>query len=220
MQPGALPTGLGIVVGLEAEARLARRLVASGLVGISAATASGAASAAAQLLARGATHLLSFGLAAGLDPALRPGDLLVPAVVVAGGTRYLADPAFRALLGPGRDTSLLQSDVLVTGVAEKADLLDRTGCQALDMESGAVAQAAARRGVPFAVLRAICDPAGRNLPPAACIALRPDGRVNGPAVAASILWQPRQLPALIALGRDATRAKDQLSRWINDRLAM
>jgi hopanoid-associated phosphorylase len=206
---------LGIVVGLDGEARLARRLGASVLVGISGATAHGASRAAAELVAAGATHLLSFGLAAGLDPSFRAGDVLVPARVVADGTAHDTDPVLRTMLGAGSTAPLLHSDVLVSDRAAKAALWAASGCGSLDMESGAVARAAAAAGLPFAVLRAVCDPAGRTLPPAAGVPLRADGRLQGWAILRSILRRPGQLPALIALGRDAGRATTALSKRLS-----
>lgn len=206
-----LGPNLGIVVGLEAEARLVRRLGAGIEIGISAATASGAEQAALALLERGARRLLSFGLAAGLDPMLRAGDLLVPARVVTTERCFDTDPGLRNLLGPGLDTPLLQSDTLVREPGVKAALFARFGCASLDMESGIVARVAAGAGIPFAVLRAVCDAADHALPPAACIGLRSDGRLQAMAVAGSILRHPRQLPALLALGRDANRAKIALA---------
>lgn len=205
--------GLGIVVGLKAEATLARRLCPDAIIGISGATRAGADRAVHGLVAQGATRLLSFGLAAGLDPALQPGDLLVPEAVLVDG-RYLAtDALLRSLLGPGSAGPLLHSDVLVASSTAKADLLARTGCQSLDMESGPVALAAEAAGLPFAVLRAVCDPAGRSLPPAACIALQPDGKLRIVSLLRSILRQPGQIPALLALGRDAGRAKTALLNY-------
>jgi adenosylhomocysteine nucleosidase len=201
---------LGIVVGLDAEAKLARRLCPDAIIGISGATRAGADRAVSELVARGATRLLSFGLAAGLDPALRPGDLLVPDTVLVDGRHLATDPLLRALLGPGTPGPLLHSDVLVVSSAAKVDLLVRTGCGSLDMESGPVALAAEAAGIPFAVLRAICDPAERTLPPAACIALQPDGKLQIISLLRSILCRPGQVPALLALGRDVGRAKTAL----------
>ncbi|MGI4748634.1 MAG: phosphorylase [Janthinobacterium lividum] len=202
--------GLGIVVGLNAEAKLARRLCPDALIGISGATRAGADRAVRGLVAQGATRLLSFGLAAGLDPALRPGDLLVPDSVLVDGKRLATDPLLRSLLGPGSAGTLLHSDVLVASRADKADLLARTGCRSLDMESGPVALAAEAAGIPFAVLRAVCDPAERTLPPAACIALQPDGKLQIVNLLRSIMRQPSQVLALLALGRDASWAKTAL----------
>ena len=66
---------LAVVTGLEAEARIARR---AGLDALAAGGGPGAATRAADdLVRRGATALLSFGIAGGLDPALRTGTVVV-----------------------------------------------------------------------------------------------------------------------------------------------
>jgi len=113
----------------------------------------------------------------------------------------LSGPTPGALFGDGA--------ILATSAA-KAALHARTGAAAVDLESAAVARAAARHGLPFAVLRAVCDPAGRDLPRAALIALDSQGRIGTLRIAAAILSRPGDIPALIALGRDAARARHAL----------
>jgi len=78
------------------------------------------------------------------------------------------------------------------------------------MESGAVAAASAEAGVPFAVMRAVCDPAGRTLPPAALVALNSAGRLVAARLAMSILGRPGQLVQLFGLARDAAAARRAL----------
>jgi adenosylhomocysteine nucleosidase len=202
-----LPPRLGIVVGLRAEARLVAAIADPARIAISGATSAGAKRAAAQLIARGATHLLSFGFAAGLDETLRPGTLLIPAEIVAYASRYQTDPALSALFGPGVTGPLLHSDVLVADRADKQALRVASGCAALDMESGAVAIAASQAGLPFAVVRTVCDSAGDTLPHAARVSLRDGGSIDGPRIAASILCRPAQLPALMRLSRDVRAAQ-------------
>ena len=68
---------IGFITGLTAEARIAARC--GGLLRAGGGTPAGAERAARQLVAEGAGALVSFGLAGGLDPALRPGALVVPA---------------------------------------------------------------------------------------------------------------------------------------------
>ena len=80
---------------------------------------------------------------------------------------------------------------------QKADLHRTTGALAVDMESHVVARAARRHRLPFAAARVVCDPAHRALPPAARIGMKPDGRMDLPAVLRSVLAEPGQLPALI-----------------------
>ena len=85
-----------------------------------------------------------------------------------------------------------------------------TSAAAVDLESGAVARIAATHGMPFAVLRAICDPAERALPPAALAALDARGVIGSWRVIASLAAQPGQLPALLALAADAAAARRSL----------
>ncbi len=158
--------------------------------------------------------MVSFGLAGGLHPALRPGDLLRPARVLAADGAWDADPA---LLGGTTPGSLWGGGAVLATAADKAALHRRSGAAAVDLESAAVARVARRHGLPFAVLRAVCDPADCDLPPAALVALDPAGRIGLGAVLASVLANPRQVPALLALGADAARARRALARWVRER---
>jgi adenosylhomocysteine nucleosidase len=202
----------GFVVGLAAEARIAAR---SGFpVRAGGSTPSGAAEAASRLVREGATALISFGLAGGLDPALRPGMVVVPETVLSGGQAFHADAALTARFGGFTGHRLLAGETVATDAAAKRGLLAATGAQAIDLESGAVARVAASHGLPFAVVRAICDPAERDLPPAALVALDQAGAVGLLAVLRSVLWQPGQIPALLTLASDAARARRSLLRVV------
>jgi len=202
---------LGIVTGLTAEARIAHPL---GDVQAGGGTPSGAERSAENLVARGATALLSFGLAGGLDPALKPGDIVVPLAVVEHGVTYRTDPALSDTIGGWFGGLLVATDSVVVTAAEKSALWRSGMACAVDLESGAVARVAARNGIPFAVLRAICDPAKRDLPPAALAALDQRGAIGIWRVAGSIIRRPGQIPALIRLGRDAAAARDALVRRV------
>jgi adenosylhomocysteine nucleosidase len=197
---------LGIVTGLIAEARLARVL---GDTEAGGGLPEGAEAAAERLVARGARALLSFGLAGGLDPSLAAGAVLLPARVLESGFFHHTDPSLVARWGVPAGT-LLSEHAVIADAAAKAALFAATGALAVDLESGAVARVAARHGLPFAVLRAVCDPADRSLPPAALAALGSDGAVGVLRVLRALGARPGQLPALMALARDAATARRAL----------
>ncbi len=200
---------LAIITGLAAEARLAAPLGVSRFVG--GGTSAGAARAAAAALAAGATTLISFGVAGGLDPSLPPGTLLIPRQVFWRGAAYQADAALAAALGGYLGEALLAGDQIAASSDDKEALWHQTGAVGIDLESGAVAETARRSGVAFAVLRAICDPAGRDLPRAAIVAIDGSGVIGAGRVAASVMRRPWQIPDLVALALDAARARRALA---------
>jgi adenosylhomocysteine nucleosidase len=199
---------LGFVVGLAAEARIATRF--GTLVQAGGGTPAGAEAAATRLIADGATALVSFGLAGGLDPSLRPGALLVASDVLLDGERLAVDATLVKRFGGVTGHSILAIPAIVADAAAKQALRAATGAHAVDLESGTVARVARRHGLPFVVVRAICDPAERTLPPAALVALNPDGQIGLTLLIWSLIKRPNQIPGLLALARDASRAREAL----------
>jgi adenosylhomocysteine nucleosidase len=198
---------IGIVVGIAAEAKAAHRISANILC--SGGRPDVAAHQAYQLIATGATTLMSFGIAGGLSSTLRPGSLVVADEIITDFDRYpaLASCAsrIRAHVGP-----IYGSWTIVSNPAEKRALRKRTGALAVDMESGPIARVAMEAGIPFIALRAIADPATRGLPPAALLPLDENGRPNLSAVFWSILTDPGQIPALIDTGNQTRKALHRL----------
>jgi adenosylhomocysteine nucleosidase len=197
-----------LLVGFAAEARVAR--LSGWQVAIGGGTTEGAERETRRLIDAGATGIVSFGLAGGLDPALPAGTLIVAEAVTANGRVWRTDPELNSRLGGTTGHLCLGLDRVVSSAAEKQHLGRETGASLVDMESGAVAAIASEAGIPFAVLRAICDPADRALPPAALVALDPKGRLTAARLAMSVLANPRQLWALMGLAWDAASARRAL----------
>ncbi|QEO17495.1 phosphorylase family protein [Acetobacter vaccinii] len=210
----------GILVGLKAEARLVRRIFPRAAIAASGATRDGARREADRLAACGANCLMSFGLAAGLDPSLPAGTILIPDKVQGWGNVWACDPTLRHILGGNQAGTisgpLLHSDDVVLDAAHKAELFAASGCKALDMESAFLARAAEEAGLPFAVLRVVCDPADRTLPPVAGCVLSPDGGLKIGALLLSLLRAPGQIGGLINLGRDAAKARTAMLAFFQD----
>jgi len=164
--------------------------------------------------------VVSFGICGGLDRSLRPGDLIIGTEVVSAGDsigadefvirlldRRLADARERAVLG-----RIAGVDAPVLSVEAKTRLRAATGAVAVDMESQIAGRFAADRGAPFAMLRAVSDPADRDLPSLVLKAVASDGRTNIAAVISGLVGSPNQLPGLIAAARDSGAAFRALSR--------
>jgi hypothetical protein len=112
--------------------------------------------------------LVSFGLGAGIGPAMRPGDLVVAdRVVLPSGRSVPTDPDWRdgllARLGHAGSKVVVAG---VTGMDQPPVLVEdklcafRATCAALlDGESHLVAEAAEAAGLPLLVIRAVADPA-------------------------------------------------------------
>jgi hopanoid-associated phosphorylase len=175
--------------------------------------------------------IISVGVAGGLSPDFAPGSTVVGTAVVEGGVvdgvgRYPTDPDWMQRLWKAIPRSkpglVAGSDSVITFRPEKTALFERTGAVAVDMESHVAARAARACRLPFAVLRVICDPADRTLPPAALVAMKPDGSLAYEAILRSVAARPAQLLGLMYLMRDSSAAFRTLLRCrdvLGDRLA-
>ncbi len=210
----------GFLVGLGFEAAILKRAGGSPPPLIAIARQGDAAATRARLedlIKAGADCLVSFGIAGAIDPALRPGTLLLPEAVIdqADGCSIATDPDWRQAMA-GRSAciggGMLTLQEAVTTPAAKARLFNDTGAVAVDMESAIAGRLAAERRLPFLVVRAIADDAGQSLPDAALAGVDAEGGVRPWATLAALLQRPGDIGALIALGRAMGVAKSTLAR--------
>ncbi len=201
-------------VGLAREARIAESGQVHAVIG--GGDEAGLADGLKRAVAQGAAGIISFGIAGGLDPALKPGACIVGSAVSEGNRRWRADASWSkkllAALPRAVFAEIAGIDRPVVTVEHKRLLRSMSGAAAVDMESHVAGRVAAEAGLPFAIVRVICDPADRPLPPAALAGMRRDGTTNPGAVLASLLTQPSQLFALLGLAGDARLAFSELKR--------
>ena len=158
--------------------------------------------------------VISFGVAGGLDPELKSGDVVVATEVMDGDTRWLAGLALNeelianVALGRRRVVrgGLAGVEQVIAARAKKAALWSQTGAAAVDMESHIAAAYAAEVGLPFAALRVISDPASRALPALAMAAIKPNGDIDLRKVLRGVARNPLTLRALVSTGIDFNRA--------------
>ena len=208
---------VGIVSALAAEARplgpTAQRrgalasLADGTLLAVSGIGASAAAGGARALIDAGATALISWGMAGGLDPALAAGTIFLPSEVISrDGTARMTARYWRERLGAALTAQrlvaggkLLTSPRAIESIAEKAAVFRDTGAAAVDMESLAVAEVAGSHELPFIAVRVIVDSAADILPRAVTAAARGAGHLPLGRLLASLARSPGDLAALIRL---------------------
>ncbi len=164
--------------------------------------------------------VISWGICGGLDPRLRPGDLILGAEVVSPDGRISTDEAVtsslaQGVIGVGARVTVERvagADAPVLTARAKAELRRATGAAAVDMESLTAGRFALERQTPFAILRAVADPADRDLPPLVLRAVDSHGRIKTSAVIGEFVRSPREFPGLFAAARDSRAAFQALSR--------
>jgi hopanoid-associated phosphorylase len=204
------------VVGLAFEARIAAgpgvRVICSG-------NGKHLAASLSRAIAEGAEGVISFGVAGGLSPALRPGTCVIGSAILFETDRInrinTHDNWSRALLRrvPGAVCGMLfGSPGPVAHPGAKAALYRKTGAIAVDMESHIVGGVAAAHGLPMTAIRVIADPAARAIPASALAAMRPNGTTDIAAMIWSMLKRPADLPAVVRTALDARAALATLRR--------
>lgn len=220
---------VGFVAALEAECASLRKQApraSAWLVVQSGPGAARAAVAAEHALDAGASLLVSWGLAGGLDAKLAPGTIVAPRRVLQRDAAPLAvDASWHSrLMVLADEFPFEQGDVLTVPAAlESAEAKHAaaaaSGAVAVDMESAAIAAVAARAGVPFVVLRVVFDGVADALPRGAEQWIDEHGRRRlAPTLrAVANLRQWRRLLTLAKRFRTASGVLDRLAQALAGR---
>jgi len=162
--------------------------------------------------------LVGAGVAGALVPSLHAGDLVVARRVIddAGEAPSPDEASVDGTVALGaKPATVVTVARPLTSSKEKKDLAARVGASdsapaVVDMESAAWARAAASRGVPYVILRAISDTFDEEFPPFLASCLGADGSLDRAAVARKLLFHPRALPELLAMRRRVRQASEGL----------
>lgn len=218
---------LGLVVALKAEARAllgrgpwrssgGRKVRNVGLGGggellavLSGVGMKNALSAARWLVGSGPDALVILGIAGGLSPEVKPGEIVIAEKVIQeeDGAEWFADGAVvksacEALKGASlqvRSGAVITTATATLSAGEKKKLYRRSGAIAVDMESAAVAKVAAKAGIPFFVMRAVSDTAGLSVSRDIYDCLDMEGGVRSRALMNNILRRPSMVQEMLVL---------------------
>jgi adenosylhomocysteine nucleosidase len=167
-------------------------------------------------LRAGCRSIISFGVAGGLAPDLRAGDVVVASAVHDSHTIRATDPIWSrrvlATVPDVRHGPVIGVNSAVLGSKAKGELYAGTGAVAVDMESHLVAQAAHAYNLAFAAVRVVVDPVHRVVPEAALMAIGPTGNIEISPVLREVLTHPSRLSAFIRIAFDAYMARSALLR--------
>ena len=189
--------------------------------------------AAETLIAGGARALVSWGLAAGLDPVLVPGTLIIGTRVVhttvaasAAGrarrtghepdetpdanVRVSSEWADRLSARFGGELTVVRGaiacpDHVLRTAAEKR-ALGASGAVAADMETAAIAAVAVHARVPWLAIRVVVDTMDLIVPESVADAVDSAGRVRMARLLTALVRHPSDLTHLPALARAYRRA--------------
>ncbi len=169
-------------------------------------------------LAAGATAIVSWGVAGGLQRGLRSGTIVVPRRVRAqSGAVFDTDSRWRMQLCrslktrfPVDEGDLYQSPDVLKTATEKAAIATTTGAVAVDMESAAIARASADARRPFVAVRVVVDTSEDSLP-AGVEAWIDEAGNRKPGAAWAVLVNPRDWPSLVNLFRRYRAARRSLA---------
>lgn len=173
-------------------------------------------------LLQGFSHplIISAGVCGGLDPFLKPGDLVVPESVLGpGGERLNVTPSFHRAAqsvggAPVHTGSILTARSVAATPAEKRELREMSGAVAVDMESSIILEAAQAAGCPSLVVRGVSDDARHALSRDLTSLVSPEGRLcRGRAVALAII-RPSTIPEAILIRRNTRKALHAVARLL------
>lgn len=150
------------------------------------------------------------GLAGGLDPALKVGEVIRPSALLDAE----AHRPFRIRGGDGRTLVSVRDTINTAG--DKQELYARTRAHAVDMETYAIARVWHHVPGGLEVVRVISDAAEDNLPPAIESWLTSTGQARIPAILHSLVLHPMRLRSTTRFMSRASRAARTLGEVIGD----
>jgi hypothetical protein len=150
------------------------------------------------------------GFAGGLVDDASVGDVMVAGSVVDAASGREWRPTWSA---PGGTVRVATTERIIATPEEKRALHAATGAAAVDMEAAIFAEACARAGAPWLVVRAISDAVTHTLPPEVA-ELIAGGESRAATVFGLLARRPALVVDLLRLARSSARAAYALAAFL------
>ena len=168
--------------------------------------------------------VLTCGFAGGLNPDLKPGEVVFETSFPSSSRRESAQTEIGNQLEPthvgcyeqlvaagAKPAKFFCADRIATTVGEKKKLREETGADAVELESGAIHAICRERGIPCATVRVISDTANEDLPLDFNRLSKPDMNLDYGKLAWAIAKSPGKIGALRRLQQNCQSAANQLA---------
>ncbi|MDE3066558.1 MAG: hypothetical protein KGJ60_03305 [Verrucomicrobiota bacterium] len=168
--------------------------------------------------------VLTCGFAGGLNPDLKLGDVvfempLAPSPFPSDGERMstrTGEGLVEKLLANGaQPAKFFCADRIATTAAEKKNLREETGADAVEMESAAIHAVCREPGIPCATIRVISDTAVEDLPLDFNALVKPDKSLDLGRLSLAIAKSPGKIGALLELQRKTRFAAEKLAEALS-----
>lgn len=161
---------------------------------------------------------ISTGMAGSLDPALKPGEIVVAFIAdtLQQDSNVTSDGALLHLAqscGATTAHASLTSEAIVASAAEKEALRHKGNI--VEMESAHILAAAQQNGVPAIVVRAISDAADEDLPVDFARILDSHGHLKLGGLLKEVVVQPYRIGPLIQFGHQSRAAAKSLADFLD-----
>ena len=162
----------------------------------------------------GCRGLVSYGVAGGLGPDLRSGDIVVASAIIGQSERSPTDDIWSAWLLSAIPAAVYGPisgvDVPIPAGASRSELGRRSGALVADMESHVIARLAAASALRFVAVRVVIDAAGRNVPPTALACVSSGGETSRWRLSRLLLGRPSDTIDMMKLWADWWLARKAL----------